>query len=372
MTEQQASAPDAAPGEGWWAFRGTGQAPAGEPPVLPDPPPWREFAGAPLCEAPPGDPTTAERRLGGLDPRATLGPEELATVNAAVLLRRPLLVTGAPGLGKSSLAHLIARELGLGRVLEWNIVSRSTLRGGLNEYDAIGRAQSIAAWRAARDGIRDAIRDGSRDSVRAGRSPRDGEPEAGTDEPPALGDFLTLGPLGTALLPFERPRVLLIDELDKADLDLPNDLLHVLENGSYEIPELVRSRESPVSVFTDDPGRRAEIRHGRVECRAFPIVVITSNGEREFPAALRRRCLPLEMRPPTREQLVAVVASHLRRRPEGIESLLDEFHRRSSGGGTHTIDQLLNAVHMVAGGYRPEEDDRTLLETLLRDLSKGR
>ncbi|WP_270858119.1 AAA family ATPase, partial [Streptomyces rochei] len=66
-----------------------------------------------------------------------LGPEEIDTVNAALLLRRPLLITGPPGIGKSTLAYVISRELGLGRVLEWNIVSRSTLRDGLYVHDAM-------------------------------------------------------------------------------------------------------------------------------------------------------------------------------------------------------------------------------------------
>jgi MoxR-like ATPase len=184
---------------------------------------------------------------------------------------------------------------------------------------------------------------------------------------------VTLGPLGTALLAYERPRVLLVDELDKSDIDLPNDLLHVLENGSYEIPELVRAGVAEVSVFTDDPQGRAVIGAGRVECAEFPVVVITSNGEREFPAAFRRRCLPLEMRPPSREQLVSIVVSHLGRRPEGIENLVDDFVRRLDGGGTQSVDQLLNAVQLTtAHGFRADADGLKLLEMLLRDLSKGR
>ncbi|WP_069169726.1 AAA family ATPase [Streptomyces griseus] len=349
MTEQESASRPVAP-PSWRVFHATGRPPAGEPPVLPSPPPWRTFSGSPEQQPPPDDAQSALRRLGAVQGGAQLRDEEIDAVNAALLLRRPLLITGPPGVGKSTLAYLIALELGLGRVLPWSIVSRTTLRGGLYEYDAIGRAQAIAAWRAGAGSGTDARGDA-----------------------PELGDFLTLGPLGTALLAYRRPRVLLVDELDKSDIDLPNDLLHVLENGCYDIPELVRAGEGDVSVFTDDPHGRAVIGSGRVECAEFPVVVITSNGEREFPAAFRRRCLPLEMRPPGREQLVSIVVSHLRQRPEGIEEIVDDFVRRLDGGGTQSVDQLLNAVQLTtAHGFRADGEGRNLIEMLLRDLSKGR
>ncbi|MFG2714509.1 AAA family ATPase [Streptomyces goshikiensis] len=369
--EQDAPAVDAAGADGtaWRVFHATGAAPAGAPPALPPAPPWREFAGQPLQPAPADDDRADRRRLGAEDPRPSLRDDEIDTVNAALLLRRPLLVTGPPGVGKSTLAYLVARELGLGRVLQWSIVSRTTLREGLYEYDSIGRAQAIATWRAgAAAGIEAAgIEAAGIEAAGTGTGP------AGRERPPQLGDFITLGPVGTALLAYERPRVLLIDELDKSDIDLPNDLLHALENGSYEVPELVRSALPAVSVFTDDPGARAEVIGGRVECREFPLVVITSNGEREFPAAFRRRCLPLEMRPPSREQLVSIVISHLRSRPEGVDTLIDEFEKRVREGGTQSVDQLLNAVHLTtAGGFQADTDGRKLIELLLRDLAKGR
>ncbi|MFE9093130.1 AAA family ATPase [Streptomyces sp. NPDC007264] len=342
----------------WRFFHATGAAPTGEPPALPPPPPWREFTGEPVQPAAPDDERAVHRRLGTHGSGPNLRDEDIDTVNAALLLRRPLLVTGPPGVGKSTLAYLIARELGLGRVLPWSIVSRTTLRDGLYEYDSIGRAQAIAAWRAGAD-----------PSPEAAADPAAPSPERA----PSLGDFVTLGPLGTALLAYRRPRVLLIDELDKSDIDLPNDLLHVLENGSYDIPELVRSALPTADVFTDDPGGRAEIVGGRVACREFPVVVITSNGEREFPAAFRRRCLPLEMRAPSREQLISIVVSHLRRRPEGVDTLVDDFERRLRNGGTQSVDQLLNAVHLTtAGSFQADADGRKLIEMLLRDLAKGR
>ncbi|MFI8091914.1 AAA family ATPase [Streptomyces sp. NPDC086080] len=360
MTAQEQTAPG-----GWRVFHGTGREPA-VPPALPEPPPWRLFRGAPSRPVPGADAQAALRRLGPGDIAPQLGEEEIHVVNAALLLRRPLLITGPPGVGKSTLAYLISRELGLGRVLEWNIVSRTTLRDGLYAHDAMGRAQAIAAWRA---GLGDVAGD------EGPKTPGDDAADKSSTRqlPPALGDFITLGPLGTALLPYDRPRVLLVDELDKSDIDLPNDLLHVLENGSYDVPELVRDAADTARVHTSDPGSRADVRDGRVECREFPVVVITSNGEREFPAAFRRRCLPLEMRTPTREQLLAMVEGHLGARPQGTEDLVDLFVQRVQAGGTHSLDQLLNAVQMTtAGGFQADGDGRKLVEMLLRDLAKGR
>ncbi|MFD4975420.1 AAA family ATPase [Streptomyces sp. NPDC058424] len=363
--------------DGWRVFEATGfpPGPGDPPPSLPAPPPWRRFDGSPVQPPPPDDETAALRRLGPGDTIPQLASDEIDVVNAALVLRRPLLVTGPPGIGKSSLAYLIARELGLGRVLEWSVVSRTVLRDGLYTHDAMGRAQAIAAWQAGLGGGTDPSATAGGGGV-GGEGPRaepDGARPPRREAPPALGDFLTLGPLGTALLPYERPRVLLIDELDKSDIDLPNDLLHVLENGSYEVPELVRAATASARVHTADPGGRAVVLHGRVECRAFPVVLITSNGEREFPAAFRRRCLPLEMRTPTREQLLAIVERHLTTRPEGTEALVDLFVQGVQGGETHALDQLLNAVQLTtAGGFQADGDGRKLVELLLRDLAKGR
>ncbi|MDK1344436.1 AAA family ATPase [Streptomyces sp. 378] len=365
MSAQEQTAPN-----GWRVFHGTGGAPAA-PPALPAPPPWRRFRGGPPRPVPPADPQAALRRMGPGDVTPQLGEEEIDIVNAALLLRRPLLITGPPGVGKSTLAYLISRELDLGRVLEWNIVSRTTLRDGLYAHDAMGRAQAIAAWRA---GLRHAAAwDPDPDDAGQATDVNTADSQKPRQLPPLLGDFITLGPLGTALLPYDRPRVLLVDELDKSDIDLPNDLLHVLENGSYDVPELVRDAADTASVHTSDPGGRADVGDGRVECREFPVVVITSNGEREFPAAFRRRCLPLEMRTPSREQLLAMVEGHLGSRPQGTEDLVDLFVQRVQSGGTHSLDQLLSAVHMTTtGGFQADGDGRKLVEMLLRDLAKGR
>ncbi|MBV9728805.1 MAG: AAA family ATPase, partial [Pseudonocardiales bacterium] len=293
----------------WWVYRGTGR-PLYDIPLtglLPPAPPWRNFRGGPLParDVPPEDDGEAERRLGSgfhLSER-DVDPHEVDMVNAALYLRRPLLVTGRPGTGKSSLAFRIARELRLGRVLVWPITSHTTLKSGQYGYDAIGRA--LAA------GTRQAVTRWSRE-VGSGAVDSATVADPVNQEPP-IGEFVRLGPLGTAFLPSRLPRVLLIDELDKSEADLPNDLLSIFEDGEFTIPELerIRNRSPEVSVFTDDPEATATIVGGRVRCHAFPMIVITSNGERDFPAAFLRRCLRLETRAPSADQLAAIVAAHM-------------------------------------------------------------
>jgi MoxR-like ATPase len=125
----------------WHVYRRTGT--PGTVGELPSPPPWRRFSGEPVNAAPADDSGEADRRIGGAHGVGRVpNPHEIAMVNAAIYLRRPLLVTGRPGTGKSSLAYLISRELWLGPVLRWSITSRTTLKEGLYLYDAIGRRRS--------------------------------------------------------------------------------------------------------------------------------------------------------------------------------------------------------------------------------------
>ncbi|MGY6018454.1 AAA family ATPase [Streptomyces spinosirectus] len=271
----------------------------------------------------PPDDEEAERRLGRPHVPRHPRPEEVRLVNAALLLRRPLLVTGRPGVGKSGLAYRIARELRLGRVLHWAVTSRSTLSSGLFEYDAIGRAQALQ------------------------------NPAESADARAGTGDFVQLGPLGTALLPYRLPRVLLIDEIDKCDIDLPNDLLTLFEDGYYEVPPLVRVKpqEPTTTVHTADPGATAEITAGVVRCHAFPVIVMTSNGEREFPEAFMRRCLRLDIPDPDAAALGELVAAHFGNAlGSRQEVLIRDFLRRSDRVGGLAADQLLNAAHLVTSG----------------------
>lgn len=303
----------------WLAYTGRGTPDDGtESRRLPDPPPWREFSG-----------TSAMSRERGRTYQ--LGSTEAERVNAALYLRRPLLVTGGPGTGKSSLAYSVAAELGLGEVLRWPISSKTTLKGGLYQYDAIGRLQEA--------NLREI-------EARTGR---------GQAAPVDIGSYIRLGPLGTALLPVNRPRVLLVDEFDKSDIDLPNDLLDVFEEGEYEVPELARlpSDYGPVTVMTADQRGHAQIVGGRVRCNAFPMVIITSNGEREFPAAFMRRCLRLNLDPAGPDKLARIVEAHLGADArDRYREVIAEFLARRDHGELAT-DQLLNAIFLRFSSLRP-------------------
>ena len=172
-----------------------------------------------------------------------------------------------------------------------------------------------------------------------------------------------------------KPRVLLIDEIDKSDIDLPNDLLNIFEEGEFEIPELVRIAEKNPVVHvmpTDgkDENDRVPIKKGRVQCHAFPIIVLTSNGERTFPPAFLRRCLRLEMRPPNREKLAEIVEAHLGSKvleQEQTQQLMDHFLKLRDKGDL-AADQLLNAVYMISHGVTSQDKEK-LFESLLRYLS---
>jgi len=172
-------------------------------------------------------------------------------------------------------------------------------------------------------------------------------------------------------LPAERPRVLLIDEIDKSDIDLPNDLLNIFEEGEYEIPELARYPKEYVDVRLFESKAAVRITKGKVRCCAFPFVVLTSNGEREFPAPLLRRCLRLDITPPNKDVLTSIVKSHLNSElNEKVEPLIEKFleHRRSKGHLAN--DQLLNTIFMLTRAIGldtagEEEIRQTLFQTLV-------
>lgn len=316
----------------WMIYRGT-STPSTEAVKFPPAPPWRSF----------GEPGV--RR--GLTYRAT--EEQIRLVNAALYLRRPLLVTGRPGVGKSSLAYSVAEELNLGPVLRWTITSRTSLIDGLYRYDAIGRMQEAQLNRDAK-------------------------------QAPEIGKYLTLGPLGTAMLPADQPRALLIDEIDKSDIDLPNDLLNIFEEGEFEIPELARipAEQQPVEVRQYQSDARVKIHNGKVQCTTFPFVLMTSNGERDFPAPFLRRCLRLYIEPPDAVELTRIVESHLQSALDGqpkesrerIDKLIKEFvDRRDQRNESLSNDQLLNAIFLMTRELLPRTDDIAgLKEAVLKPL----
>ncbi|WP_197356628.1 AAA family ATPase, partial [Streptomyces clavuligerus] len=316
----------------------------------------RAFTGEPLPGPVPPIDAASLRRLGtrvGAPPAQDSRALEL--INAALYLRRPLLVTGEPGSGKSTLAHSIAYELGLGRVLQWPVVSRTELRDGLYTYDAIGRLQDAQLAEREEPG------------EEPGEEPEEGA--TGRRGPDDIGRYIRLGPLGTALLPTELPRVLLIDELDKSDIDLPNDLLNVVEEGEFALPELERTADRPgryeVRVLTDD-GRRVPVRGGRVRCHAFPFVLMTSNGERDFPAPLLRRCIHLHLDPPRDERLAAMVQAHFGTgADEHNLDLIGRFTSEDGDGELRPTDQLLNAIYLTQHTARTEPGRREEIAGLL-------
>ena len=320
----------------WHIFRG-GIAPHDGWDRLPSPPPWRRFEQPPPTDSPlPAWHPNDEERARFLQTT----PDTVRLVNAALYLRRPLLVTGKPGVSKSTLAMSIAYELGLGPVLRWPITSRSTLHEGLYSYDAVGRLQAV--------------------NVEG--------PETTLD----IGHYLSLGPLGTALLPRAKPRVLLVDEIDKSDIDLPNDLLNQLEEGEFRIRELERiaAKRSEVTVATADRGGTATIEGGQVRCSAFPVIVLTSNRERDFPPAFLRRCLSLEIKPPTHEELSAIVKARLGAEMSATAiDLIEKFLDRQLRADVAT-DQLLNAVFLTFHTARKAGMDRDQIsDDLFTDLS---
>ena len=179
-------------------------------------------------------------------------------VNAAVTLRRPLLVKGEPGTGKTVLAQEVARALGH-PLIEWHIKSTTKAQQGLYEYDAVSR-----------------LRDG----------------QLGDPRVHDIGNYILRGKLWDAF-EADHPVVLLIDEIDKADIEFPNDLLHELDRMQFFVYETRRT----------------------VVAKHRPIVIITSNNEKELPDAFLRRCFFHYIRFPdasTMKQIVEVHFPHIK------------------------------------------------------------
>ncbi|MEC7399593.1 MAG: MoxR family ATPase [Pseudomonadota bacterium] len=174
-------------------------------------------------------------------------------VNAAVTLRRPLLVKGEPGTGKTVLAHEIAKAVDA-PLIEWNVKSTTKAQQGLYEYDAVAR-----------------LRDG----------------QLGDERVHDIANYIKKGKLWEAFTS-ERLPVLLIDEIDKADIEFPNDLLQELDRMSFDVYET----------------------HETIAAKERPIVVITSNNEKELPDAFLRRCFFHYIKFPDRETMREIIDVH--------------------------------------------------------------
>lgn len=336
--------------DSWLIFRGDNE-PVDRLKDLPPPPSWRSLQGEEIGK-PVLPPDLADNAAHWRPQRGKtfrLKSEVLKqAVNAALYLRRPLLLTGQPGTGKSSLIYAVAYELGMGPVLKWPITSRATLKGGLYEYDALRRLNDIRQREA-------------------------GSKDAGLPEIDDIGNYLTLGPLGAALYPSDWPRALLIDEIDKADLDLPNDLLNIFEDGYFVIPELARGGDKPVRIKVPGFAERLPVPpDGRVAAKQFPFVVLTSNNEREFPAPFLRRCIRARMPEPTTGDLEEIVKAHLGEAQKKLaDALITRFEKDKAKLAT---DQLLNAVFLTIGSERhdtvPGDEEREkIIQLLLQHLT---
>jgi len=185
-------------------------------------------------------------------------------VNAAITLERPLLIKGEPGTGKTMLAEELAESLGT-ELIQWHIKSTTKAQQGLYEYDAVSRL---------------------RDS------------QLGDDRVHDISNYIVKGKLWEAFSAEKRP-VLLIDEIDKADIEFPNDLLLELDKMEFFVYETQE----------------------RVVAKQRPIVIITSNNEKELPDAFLRRCFFHYIQFPNPEEMQEIVNVHF---PDLKKKLLDE------------------------------------------------
>ena len=185
-------------------------------------------------------------------------------VNAAIVLEKPLLIKGEPGTGKTVLAEAVAESLGAD-LISWHIKSTTKAQQGLYEYDAVARL----------------------------RDSQLGDPRVGE-----IHHYIRRGKLWKAFCAEQRP-VLLIDEIDKADIEFPNDLLLELDRMEFDVYETGE----------------------RVKARQRPVVIITSNNEKELPDAFLRRCFFHYIRFPDKAEMQAIVKLH---HPNLKESLLSE------------------------------------------------
>lgn len=232
--------------------------------------------------------------------------DELAkAVEVAIAIRRPLLLKGEPGTGKTLLAVDLAEQLGA-PLIRWQVKSTTKAVDGLYQYDTVKRLHDS----------------------------RFGDGEVGD-----IGRYIELGPLGQAFAAKTRT-VVLIDEIDKADLEFPNDLLHELDVMSFTIPETGET----------------------VTARERPVIVITSNNEKELPDAFLRRCVFHWIAFPDRELMARIVAVH---HPDIedqlLASALEAFYRLRRIEGLRKPPSTSELIDWVAALRHADIDPAKLL-----------
>ena len=227
----------------------------------------------------------------------------MSTVNIAMELQKPLLIKGEPGTGKTMLAQAVSEALGK-KLIIWNVKSTTKAQDGLYVYDVVQRLYDSQFG------------------------------TAGVDD---IGKYIKLGKLGEAFTSDEQV-VLLIDEVDKADLEFPNDLLWELDQMEFYIPE---TKET-------------------IKAKQRPIVIITSNAEKELPDAFLRRCVFHYINFPDQEQMEEILRVHFDKLDQKLisQALVAFYWLRDLRGiekkpSTSELVDWLRA--MIAGGIDPDD-----------------